>query len=89
MTDPILHDYFRSSASYRVRIALNLKGVDHPVRLPFKLTLDGTTATMHGEVTLARMDLGIGKSTATAGEGDAEWVRNEVQVIVDVVATRQ
>ena len=29
MIDPILHDYFRSSASYRVRIALNLKGVDY------------------------------------------------------------
>jgi len=30
MTDPVLlHDYVRSSASYRVRIALNLKGVDY------------------------------------------------------------
>lgn len=29
MSDPILHDYFRSSASYRVRIALNFKGVDY------------------------------------------------------------
>jgi maleylacetoacetate isomerase len=29
MTDLVLHDYFRSSASYRVRIALNLKGVDY------------------------------------------------------------
>lgn len=29
MTDPILHGYFRSTASYRVRIALNLKGVAH------------------------------------------------------------
>jgi maleylacetoacetate isomerase len=27
MTRPLLHDYFRSSASYRVRIALNLKGI--------------------------------------------------------------
>lgn len=27
MTQPILHGYFRSTASYRVRIALNLKGV--------------------------------------------------------------
>jgi maleylacetoacetate isomerase len=27
MTRPLLHDYFRSSAAYRVRIALNLKGV--------------------------------------------------------------
>ncbi len=29
MTRPRLFDYFRSSAAYRVRIALNLKGVDY------------------------------------------------------------
>ncbi|MDT9599271.1 maleylacetoacetate isomerase [Sphingosinicella rhizophila] len=29
MTKPILFDYFRSSAAYRARIALNLKGVDY------------------------------------------------------------
>ena len=29
MTAPILYDYYRSSASYRVRIALALKGVDY------------------------------------------------------------
>ncbi|MDB5692842.1 MAG: maiA [Alphaproteobacteria bacterium] len=29
MTRPVLFDYVRSTASYRVRIALNLKGVDH------------------------------------------------------------
>ena len=29
MTRPLLHDYFRSSAAYRVRIALNLKGVEY------------------------------------------------------------
>jgi maleylacetoacetate isomerase len=36
MTRALLHDYFRSSAAYRVRIALNLKGVEydrHPVNL--------------------------------------------------------
>lgn len=27
MTEPLLHGYFRSTASYRVRIALNLKGI--------------------------------------------------------------
>ncbi len=29
MTRPLLHDYFRSSAAYRVRIALKLKGVEY------------------------------------------------------------
>ncbi|MDQ3075108.1 MAG: maleylacetoacetate isomerase [Pseudomonadota bacterium] len=29
MARPTLHDYFRSSAAYRVRIALSLKGVDY------------------------------------------------------------
>lgn len=29
MAKPVLHDYWRSSASYRVRIALALKGVDY------------------------------------------------------------
>src|SRR3954468_10151569 len=29
MSKPVLFDYFRSSASYRVRIALHLKGVDY------------------------------------------------------------
>ncbi|MBA3835754.1 MAG: maleylacetoacetate isomerase [Pseudomonadota bacterium] len=32
MTRAVLHDYFRSSAAYRVRIALNLKGVDYESR---------------------------------------------------------
>jgi maleylacetoacetate isomerase len=32
MSRPILYDYFRSSAAYRVRIALNLKGVDYESR---------------------------------------------------------
>jgi maleylacetoacetate isomerase len=32
MSRPILYDYYRSSAAYRVRIALNLKGVDYESR---------------------------------------------------------
>jgi maleylacetoacetate isomerase len=33
MSEIILHDYFRSSASYRVRIGLNLKGIVYRQRL--------------------------------------------------------
>ena len=32
MTQAILHDYYRSSAAYRVRIALNLKGMEYESR---------------------------------------------------------
>jgi len=32
MSRPVLYDYWRSSAAYRVRIALNLKGVDYDNR---------------------------------------------------------
>jgi len=32
MASAVLYDYFRSSASYRVRIALNLKGIDYKHR---------------------------------------------------------
>ena len=32
MSRAVLHDYYRSSAAYRVRIALNLKGVDYDSR---------------------------------------------------------
>jgi maleylacetoacetate isomerase len=39
MTRPILYDYWRSSAAYRVRIALNLKGVDYESR-PIDLRAD-------------------------------------------------
>lgn len=37
---PTLYDYFRSSASFRVRIALQLKGVDHE-SVPVHLVRDG------------------------------------------------
>jgi len=36
MTTPVLYDYFRSSAGYRVRIALNLKGMAY-ARVPLNL----------------------------------------------------
>ena len=32
MSRPVLYDYFRSSAAYRVRIGLNLKGIDYESR---------------------------------------------------------
>jgi maleylacetoacetate isomerase len=43
MTRPRLFDYFRSSACYRVRIALNLKGIDYEA-VPINLVEGGQKA---------------------------------------------
>ncbi len=40
MSDPVLYTYWRSSASYRVRIALNLKGIGYESR-PVNLVREG------------------------------------------------
>jgi cytochrome b561/polyisoprenoid-binding protein YceI len=85
--------YKLSPTDYEATGVLTLKGVAHPVRLHFTLAITNeggaAPATMHGEVTLNRLDLGVGKATIAEARGDEEWVANPVQVIVDVVATRQ
>lgn len=75
--------------NYEATGVLKLKGVDYPVRLPFTLDIDGATATMHGEVVLKRLDIGIGAGTTAEPAGDAEWVGNDVTVAIDIVAARQ
>ena len=49
MTKPRLFDYFRSSASYRVRIALNLKRLDHE-SVPLNLLEGGQNGGGYREI---------------------------------------
>ena len=81
--------YKLSDTQYEATGVLKLKGVDHPVRLPFTLSLDGNTATARGEVTLQRLALGVGADTPAKPEGNAEWVADDVAVVINVIATRQ
>jgi len=78
-----------SDTQYEATGILKLKGVDHPVRLPFTLKIDGQTATAHGETTLKRLALGVGSETLTEAKGDAEYVQDDVLIVIDIVATRQ
>jgi polyisoprenoid-binding protein YceI len=81
--------YKLGDTQYEATGVLKLKGVDHPVRLPFTLTIDGNTATARGEITLQRLTLGVGAGTPAKAEGNAEWVANDVAVMINVTATRQ
>ncbi|MBO9454277.1 maleylacetoacetate isomerase [Paracoccus sp. R12_1] len=54
MTDIVLHDYWRSSASYRVRIALGLKGISYTA-IPVDLVIGQQHAADH----LARNPQGL------------------------------
>jgi cytochrome b561/polyisoprenoid-binding protein YceI len=88
--------------AYEATGSLTIKGKKHSVRLPFTVDISGTTAKMHAETTLKRLALGIGGETgATQAQGEekakakgqdaaqAEWVRDDVVVVIDVVASRQ
>ena len=80
-----------SETQYEATGILTIKGQKIPVRLPFKLEINGANAKMHGETTLQRLAAGIGKGTLAKkpAKGDDEWVDDDIKVIVDVVATRQ
>ncbi len=77
MTGLTLHDYFRSSASYRVRIALNLKRVPHD-RLPTGLP-DGAQRT---PAYLALNPQGLVPALVVAGGADA-LVLTQSYAIID------
>lgn len=47
MSHVILHDYFRSSASYRVRIGLNLKGIEYRSTMVNLVTSEQSQAAYH------------------------------------------
>lgn len=79
-----------SETKYEATGVLTVKGVKYPLRLPFTLNISGATAKMHAEITLKRLELGIGRGTpAKKTSGDEEWVQDDVGVVIDVVATRQ
>lgn len=62
MAKAILYDYWRSSASYRVRIALNLKRVDYE-----RVAVDLLAGDHRGEAHLARNPQGLVPALAADG----------------------
>ncbi len=76
-------DILAVSDGYAADGTLTLKDNEVPVRLPYTLTLDGDTASMQSQVTLDRLDFGIG-----ANMPDEKSLGFAVDVRVSVTATR-
>jgi cytochrome b561 len=74
---------------YEATGILTLKGVVHPVRLPFRVDITGTTARATGGASLKRTALGIGRETLTEARNDEEFVSDDVELIIDLTAVRQ
>lgn len=65
--------------AYAAEGTLTLKAATIPVRFPFDLTIDGDTATMSAQTTLARLDYDIGANQNESSLG--------LSVVVDIALT--
>jgi len=72
-----------SGNGYTATGPLTLKDAAQPITLPFTLDVTDETAVMHGELTLDRLDFGIG-----ANMPDEESLKFPVNVSIDLTATR-
>jgi maleylacetoacetate isomerase len=79
MPRPLLHDYFRSSAAYRVRIALGLKGVEHD-----SVSVDLRTGEQSGAEYRARNPQGF----VPLLEIDGQRIGQSLAIIAYLEATR-
>jgi polyisoprenoid-binding protein YceI len=73
------------AGSYEASGKLTLRGVTHSLVLPFTLDLNGAAAHAKGHVSLLRSDFGVGQGGPWSS---GQWVALEVNVDVDIVATR-
>jgi polyisoprenoid-binding protein YceI len=70
--------------AYEAVGTLTLRGVTKPLTLPFTLEINGTTAHAQGHVDLVRTAFGVGQGPWATGQ----WVALDVDVNIDIVATR-
>lgn len=69
---------------YEAAGTLTIRGVRHPLTLPFSLSIDGDVAKAHGRAALSRTLFGIGQGSWSTGD----VVGTDVTVDIDITATR-
>jgi polyisoprenoid-binding protein YceI len=65
--------------------SVTLRGRTQPVRLTFRLSLEGDAARMEGEAVLDRLAFGVGERTDRTGG----WIGRQVRVEVRLLARRE
>jgi polyisoprenoid-binding protein YceI len=74
---------------YEATADLTVHGVTKEVKLPFTLAINGNSAHMTGELTLSRVDFGVGTGNTWGIDWSSErTVSHAVKVSIDLVATR-
>jgi polyisoprenoid-binding protein YceI len=77
------------SGRYEALADLTVHGVTREVALPFALAISGSSARMTGELTLSRVDYGVGTGSTWGFDWSSErTVSHSVKVTVDLMATR-
>jgi len=69
---------------YLAQGKLTIRGVTHDVALPFSLKIQDGRATARGELTIKRLDYGVGRNEWAA----TTYVANDVTIDITVVASR-
>jgi polyisoprenoid-binding protein YceI len=78
-----------SPGRYEATADLTLHGITKEVKLPFALAINGNSAHMTGELTLSRVDFGVGTGATWGIDWSSErTVSHAVKVTVDLVATK-
>jgi polyisoprenoid-binding protein YceI len=78
-----------SPGHYEATADLSIHGVTKEVKLPFALAINGNSAHMTGELTLSRVDFGVGSGNTWGIDWSSErTVSHAVKVTVDLLATR-
>ncbi len=74
----------KPDGSYEAIGTLTMRGISHPLTLPFTLDVNGTSAHAKGHATLIRTAFGIGQGQWAT----ADYVALEVGIDIDIVAGR-
>jgi len=70
--------------AFEADATLTLRGISHPLTLPFTLVEENGATRARGAVTLVRTDFGVGQGQWASGN----WVGLDVEVTVDLLARR-